>query len=98
MREVVFTIGAALRSEKKKTAKRINQCTSFIKLAILGENVQHLTTHGNIVTFECDSFGIVEEHSSKDWKKFFPYEKEKNKVIITLPECYVIGTPIPGYQ
>ena len=96
----VFSIGAALRSEKVKTAKRINQCASFIKLAIAAEGLENPRTdeQRNLVSFECDEFGVVEEHSSKGWEKLFPYKKDGKCVIITLPDKYIIGPVIPGYH
>ena len=96
----VFSIGAALRSEKIKTAKRVNQCGSFIKLAIAAEGLENFRTDEskNIVSFDCDKFGIVEEHSSKEWKKLFPHKKEGKCVVITLPEKYIVGPIIPGYH
>lgn len=98
---VTFSIGAALRSEKTKTAKRINQCESFIKLAIVAEGLENnprTDEQRNLVSFECDEFGIVEEYSSKGWEKLFPYKKEGKCVIITLPDKYIIGPVIPGYH
>lgn len=97
---VTFSIGAALRSEKTKTAKRINQCGSFIKLAIAAEGLENVRTDEgrNIVSFDCDEFGVVEEYSSKEWAKLFPYKKEGKCVIITLPDKYIIGPVIPGYH
>jgi len=98
--QVVFSIGAALRSEKVKTAKRINQCGSFIKLAIIAEGLENLRTDEgkNLISFDCDEFGIVEEHSSKEWEKLFSYKKTGKCVIINLPERYVLGPTIPGYH
>ena len=60
--KVVFSVGAALRSEKIKTAKRINQCGSFIKLAIAAEGLENFRTDEgkNIVSFDCDEFEIVD--------------------------------------
>ena len=98
--QVVFSIGAALRSEKVKTAKRINQCGSFIKLAIIAEGLENLRTDEgrNLISFDCDEFGVVEEHSSKEWEKLFPYKKTGKCVIINLPEKYILGPTIPGYH
>jgi len=100
MEPVVFSIGAALRSEKIKTARRINQCGSFIKLAIAADGLKNFKTdeQRNLVSFECDEFGVVEEHSSKEWEKLFPYKKEGRCVSITLPDKYIVGPVIPGYH
>jgi hypothetical protein len=97
---VTFSIGAALRSEKIKTAKRINQCGSFIKLAISAEGLENFRTDEgrNIVSFDCDGFKIVEEHSSKEWAKLFLHKVEGKCVIITLPDKYIVGPVIPGYH
>lgn len=98
--QVVFSIGAALRSEKVKTAKRINQCGSFIKLAIIADGLENLRTDEgrNIVSFDCDEFGIVDDHSSNGWKNLFPYKKNGKSVIINVPDKYIVGPTIPGYQ
>jgi hypothetical protein len=98
--KVVFSVGAALRSEKIKTAKRINQCGSFIKLAIAAEGLENFRTDEgkSIVSFDCDEFEIVEGHSSKEWAKLFPHKQEGKCVVITLPDKYIIGPVIPGYH
>lgn len=98
--EVVFSIGAALRSEKVKTAKRINQCGSFIKLAIVAEGLENPRTDEgkNIVSFDCDRFGVVEDCSSKEWKRLFPYKRNGKTVVINVSENYILGPMIPGYQ
>ena len=98
--KTVFSIGAALKSEKIKTAKRINQCGSFIKLAISAEGLKNFRTDEgkNIVSFDCDEFEIMEGHSSKEWAKLFPHKKDGKCVIITLPDKYVVGPVIPGYH
>ena len=98
--EVVFSIGAALRSEKVKTAKRINQCGSFIKLAIVAEGLENPRTdeRKNIVSFDCDEFGVVEESSSKELEKLFPYKRNGKTVVINVPENYILGPIILGYQ
>ena len=95
----LFSIGAALKSEKIKPAKRINQCGSFIKLAIAVEGLENfIPDEGkNMISFDCDEFGIVEEHSSKGWKDLFPYRKNGKCVVITLPDKYIMGPTIPGY-
>ena len=97
---VTFSIGAALRSEKTKTAKRINQCGSFIKLAIAAEGLENLRTDEgrNIISFDCDEFGVVEEHSSKGWEKLFSQKKQGKCVVINVPDKYILGPTIPGYH
>ena len=97
---VTFSIGAALRSEKTKTAKRINQCGSFIKLAIAAEWLENLRTDEgkNIISFDCDEFGVVEEHSSKGWEKLFSQKKHGKCVVINVPDKYILGPTIPGYH
>lgn len=95
---VIVSFGAALRSEKTKTAKRINQCKSFTKLCILSEDISHVTTHGNVITFECSEYGIDVEHSSSNHADVFSVEsKEVNRVVITVEDSYIPGPPIPGY-
>ena len=101
MKSVVFSIGAALRAEKAKTAKRINQCGSFIKLAIAAEGLTNLRTDEcrNIISFDCDEFGVVEEeHSSKGWENLFSCKKDGKTVIINVSQEYILGPAIPGYQ
>lgn len=96
---VIVSFGAALRSEKTKTAKRINQCESFTKLCIVSEDLAHMSTHGNVITFECTEYGIDEEHSSSNHGKVFTIEsKEGNRVVIRVDESYIPGPPIPGYM
>ena len=98
--EVVFSIGTALRSEKVKTAKRINQCGSFIKLAIVAEGLENPRTDEgkNIISFDCDEFKIDEKGSSKNWENLFPYKKNGKCVVINVPGNYILGPMIPGYQ
>ena len=97
---VTFSIGAALRSEKTKTAKRINQCGSFIKLAIAAEGLENLRTDEgkNIISFDCNEFGVVEEHSTKGWENLFSCKKDGKTVIINVSQEYILGPLIPGYQ
>lgn len=91
----VFSIGAALRSERIKTARRINQCESFVKISIFTKNISEPTIHGNIITFECDDdFQIDKNHTSKGYEKVFPYKKQGNRVIITVPDGYIVSRPI----
>jgi hypothetical protein len=91
----IFSIGAALRSERIKTARRINQCESFVKIAILTENISEPTVHGNIITFECDDdFQIEKNYTSKGYEKVFPYKKQGNRVIISVPDSYILSKPI----
>ena len=96
----VFSIGAALRSEKIKTAKRINQCGSFIKLAIAAEGLKNPRTdeQRNIISFDCNEFGVVEEHSSKGWENLFSCKKDGKTVIINVSQEYILGPLVPGYQ
>lgn len=96
----VFSIGAALRSEKTKTAKRINQCKSFIKLAIVAEGLEDCRTDEgrNIISFVCDEFEVDKEYSSKNYEELFPCKKEGKLVIINVPACYIVGPVIPGYH
>ena len=98
--KTVFSIGAALRSEKVKTAKRINQCGSFIKLAIAAEGLENLRTdeRRNLISFDCDEFNVIEEHSSKEWEKLFSKKKQGKCVVINIPDKYILGPTIPGYQ
>jgi len=91
----IFSIGAALRSERIKTARRINQCESYKKLAICMENISEPTIHGNIITFECDDdFQIEKNYTSKGYEKVFPYKKQGNRVIISVPDSYILSKPI----
>ncbi len=96
----VFSVGAALRAEKTKTARRINQCGSFIKLAIAAEGLENLRTdkRRNIISFNCDEFCVVEEHSSKGWEKIFSQKKHGKTVVINVPDKYILGPTIPGYH
>ena len=98
--QVVFSIGAALRSEKVKTAKRINQCGSFIKLAIIADGLENLRVDEgrNIISFDCETFEVKERQSSKDWKKLFPHKRDGKCVVINVPDKYVVGQPIRGYH
>ena len=97
--KVVFSVGAALKSEKIKPAKRFNQSVSFVKLAIVVEGLDKFRTdkENNLVSFECDEFEIVEEHSSKGWKDLFPYRGDGKTVVINVPDKYILGSAIPGY-
>ena len=97
--ETVFSIGAALRSERVKTAKRINQCGSFVKLAIVAEGLEDCRTDEgrNIISFSCDKFEVVKEQSSKNYEELFPYRKKGKTVVINVPASYVLGPVIPGY-
>jgi hypothetical protein len=100
MESVVFSVGAALRSEKTRTAKRINQCGSFVKLAIVAKGLDNYRTDEgrNIISFDCDEFGVVEEHSSKEWEKLFSQKKQGKSVVINVSEEYILGPIIPGYH
>ena len=98
--QTVFSIGAALRSEKTKTAKRINQCKSFIKLAIVAEGLEDCRTDEgrNIISFVCDKFEVDKEYSSKNYEELFPYKKNGRSVVINVPASYIVGPVIPGYH
>lgn len=97
--EVVFSVGAALRSEKVKTAKRIDLCKSFQKLAFLAAGVENVRTDESrhIVSFECDKFEIEDNHSSKNWETVFHLEKDGRTVIVKIPNNYIFAPVIPGY-
>jgi len=98
--KTVFSIGAALRSEKISAAKRINQCKSFVKLVISAEELENSRTDEtrNIVSFDCDEFEIIEGHSSKGWEKLFSQKKNGKCVIINISEKYILGPTILGYH
>ena len=96
--EKILTISAALRSERIRTAKKIHQCESFIKLAVCVKNLNNLSGHKNFVAFECDEYGVVEEHSSKEWQKLFSLKRRGELVIISVPKQYVMANVIQGYQ
>ena len=94
----ILTISAALRSEKVRDAKRNHQCESFIKLAICVENFNNLSGHNDFVAFECDEYGVVEEHSSKGWSKVFTLKKRGNLEVISIPRKYVMSNVMQGFQ
>ena len=95
MEEAVFVFGIALRSEKVSTARRIFQCESLMKIGISAKNIDEPSVHGNIITFECeDDFQIVKGYTSKGYEKVFPYKKQGNRVIITVPDGYIVSRPI----
>ena len=98
--EIVFSIGAALRSERVKTAKRIDQCESLIKLAVAADGLENLRVDEgrNIISFDCENFEVDENQSSKDWKNLFPHRRDGKGVIINVPDKYVVGQPIRGYH
>ena len=98
--EIVFSIGAALRSERVKTAKRINQCGSFVKLAVAADGLKNLWVDEgrNIISFDCENFEFDERESSKNWKKLFPHKRDGKCVVINVPDKYVVGRPIRGYH
>ena len=80
--EVIITIGAALRSEKTKKACRINQCSSFTKLAL---KVKDLQNH-------------EAENSSPNWSDVINYTVDGDLVKFTASKGYIFGPIIPGYQ
>ena len=96
--EKILTISAALRSEKIRDATKNHQCESFIKLAICVENLNNLSAHNDFVAFECDEYGVVEEHSSKGWSKVFTLKKRGNFEIISIPRKYIMSNVIPDFQ
>jgi hypothetical protein len=97
--EAVFTISACLRSEKTKKACRVNQAKSFVKLCFTAEDIEHASVHNNMVaSFNCKSFGILEEHSSAKWSDVFTYEENDGLVKVTVPDSYYMAPIIPGYQ
>lgn len=91
----VFTISAALRSEKVRTAKKIHQCESFINLTIGVKNVNNLSGHKDFIAFECDEYGVIEERSSKGWQKVFSLKKRGEFEIISVPKRYIMANIIP---
>lgn len=97
--KVVFSVGAALRSEKTKTAKRINQCKSFIKLAIVAEGLEDCRTDESrhIVSFQCDELEVLDGRSSKNWETVFHLERDGRKVVVSIPSNYIFAPTIPGY-
>ena len=98
--EIVFSIGAALRSERVKTAKRIDQCESLIKLAVAADGLENLRVDEgrNIISFDCEKFEVDEKESSKNWKELFPHERNGKCVVINVPGEYIVGQPIRGYH
>ena len=93
--ENLFTFGAALYSEKKKKGCLINECESFVTITFKAANVQHLSICGQTISFEADSFEVIESESHKDWKKIFHCQRTGKKVTIEVPEGYVPGFPLP---
>ena len=91
--KTLFIIYAALRSEKIETAKWVNRCSSLIQLAVVATGLENLRTDemGNIVSFDCDRFKVVKEHSSKNYKELFPYEKKGKTVVIKVSLSYILG-------
>ena len=97
--EVIITFTAALSKEMISEARRINQCKSFAKLCFRVEDIDSHGVHDNKVgSFSCESFGVVNEHSSSNWDKVFSYEVVDNLVKVTVADGYKLGPIIPGYQ
>jgi len=95
MKEELFTFGAALYEEKKKKGCFINECESFVTIAFKAANVQHLSMFNQTISFESDSFEVVESQSHKDWKKIFNCQRTGIKVTIEVPKDYIPGFPMP---
>lgn len=95
--KVVFSIGAALRSET--AAKRIDLCKSFRKLAFQASGVENVRTDESrhIVSFQCDELEIECGHSSTNWETVFHLEKNGNTIVISTPSKYDLAPTIPGY-
>jgi len=93
-----FSFGAAPRSEKIGNAAKVNQCKEFKSVTVTAENAGDVTTHNDCVTFECDSFGIVEEYSTPGWNEVFSYEIKERRVIFRIPGSYILGKVIPGHH
>lgn len=91
----VFVISAALRSERVRTAKKIHQRESFVKLAICVENPYNLRGHNDSIRFECDEYGVIEDSSSKGWQKVFSLGKKGNLDVISVPKRYIMANIIP---
>ena len=96
--EKILTISATLRSEQVYTAKKVDQSENSIELAIYVKNLCKLSSHMNYITFECDEYGVVEDHSSKGWQKKFSLKKKERAVKISVPKKYVMANIIPGYK
>ena len=96
--EEVLTISATLRSEQVYTAKKVDQSENSIDLAIYVKNRCNLSSHSRYITFECDEYGVVDEHSSKGWQKKFSLKKKGRVVKISVPKKYVMANIIPGYK
>lgn len=94
MEKELFTFGAALYSEKEEKGCFINECESFVTIAFNATNVQNLSMCNQTISFESDSFEVVESESHKDWKKIFNCQKAGNKVTIKVPAEYVPGFPM----
>lgn len=86
-----FNFGAALRSEKTQKACRTNQCKSFTQIVYLAENVDQVGVYGNILSFLCTSFNVLEKESSPNWKDVFSCEENGNRVKINIANGYVVG-------
>jgi hypothetical protein len=97
--EVIITIGAALRSEKTKKACRINQCSSFTKLALKVKDLQNHAVHDDkTASIKCSEFAIEVENSSPNWSDVINYTVDGDLVKFTAAKGYIFGPIIPGYQ
>ena len=67
-------------------------------MTITAENAGDVTTHGDCMTFECDSFGIVEEYSTPGWNDVFSYEINERRVTFKIPGSYILGKVIAGHN
>ena len=95
MKEKFFTFGAALYSEKEEKGCFINECESFVTITFKAADVQHMSICNQSISFESNSFEVVEFESHRDWKKIFHCQRTGNKVTISVPEDYVPGFPMP---
>ena len=96
--EGILTISATLRSEQVYTAKKVDQSENSIDLAIYVKNCCSLSSKMDCITFECDEYHVVDEHSSKRWKKKFSLKKKGRSVKISVPKKYVMANIISGYK
>lgn len=91
----IFTITAALTLEKGKKQPKEPQ---VLHIAIEAENLSPVQNLGKRqFSFECKSFGIVEEFSSPNWRDVFSYDVDGDKVVFNVPTCFVVGQPTPGH-
>ena len=86
-----FNFGAALQSEKTQKACRTNQCKSFVQIVYGAENVDQVGVYGNMLSFICTSFRVLEKESSPNWQDVFSCEENGNRVKIHIANGYVAG-------